>query len=257
MLTRTQPLRIAVLCSHRAPGLDALLHHPQRGKLFELACVLTSEPQLDARESIEATGAAVLMHPVRRFHAECGTPLRDLETRRSYDALTVHVLQQLHVDAVLMLGYLYVATDVLIAAFPDRIFNIHDSDLDLVGADGQRKYAGLHATRDAISAGEPETRSSVHIVTPTVDGGPVLLRSRAYPVAPFAYQAALAGHTDIVRAYAYAQREFMMRDAWGELALRAIEVAANGEVETATQQSHYDFQPGMMRGTWVVGQETS
>lgn len=257
MLNQINPLRVAVLCSQRAPGLDTLLHHPQRGRMFEIACVLTSEPALASREAIEANGVAVLMHPVRRFHEECGTPLRDLETRRSYDALTVHVLQQLNVDAVLMLGYLYVATDVLIAAFPDRIFNIHDSDLDLAAPSGERKYTGLHATRDAVIAGEPETRSSVHIVTPTVDGGPVLLRSRAYPVAAFAYQAALAGYTDIVKAYAYAQREFMMRDAWGDLAFRTIELAASGEVDNVAQQSHYDFQPGMMRGTWVVGQETS
>lgn len=231
MLNPFHDLRVAVLCSRRAPGLDALLHHPQRGKLFEIGCVMTSEPALADRDVIENAGVPVLMHPVHRFHEECGSSLRDLETRRSYDALGVHVLQQLDINAVMMLGYLYVATDVLIAAFPDRIFNIHDADLTLTRGDGTRKYVGLHATREAVAAGEPETRSSVHMVTPTVDCGPIVLQSRAYPVAPFAYQAALAGHSDIVKAYSYAQREWMMRDSWGELAVRTLELASAGELE--------------------------
>jgi phosphoribosylglycinamide formyltransferase-1 len=258
MLTQSNDLRVAVLCSHRAPGLDAILHSPQRGKLFDLACVLTSEPAMANRETLEDAGVPVLVHPIRRFHDECGTSLRDLETRRSYDALTVHVLQNLDVHAVLMLGYLYVATDVLIAAFPDRIFNIHDSDLTLTTVDGQRKYPGLHATRDAVAAGEPETRSSVHIVTPTVDGGPILMQSRPYPVAPFACQASLAGHYDIVKAYAYAQREWMMRDSWGELAVRTLELTAAGEPDTIERATRFSSpRPGMLRGTWIAEQETS
>lgn len=231
MLNPFEDLRVAVLCSHRAPGLETILGHPQRGRLFDVACVLTSEPALATAGAIEDAGVPVFMHPIRRFHDECGSSLRDVETRRSYDALTVHVLQQLDVTAVLMLGYLYVATDVLIGVYPDRIFNIHDSDLTLMRGDGQRKYVGLHSTRDAIAGGEPETRSSVHTVTPTVDAGPIVLQSRAYPVAPFAYQAALAGHTDIVKAYSYAQREWMMRDSWGDLAVRTLELVAAGDLE--------------------------
>jgi hypothetical protein len=34
----TDPLCLAVLCSKRAPGLDALLRHPSRGTLYEVAC---------------------------------------------------------------------------------------------------------------------------------------------------------------------------------------------------------------------------
>jgi hypothetical protein len=80
----------------------------------------------------------------------------------------------------------------------------------------------LHATRDAIYAGERETRSSVNLATPQLDGGPVLSRSEAFPVAPFVHEAVARGEHDIVRAYAYAQREWMMRSTWGALALEAV-----------------------------------
>jgi len=227
-------LRVAILCSHRAPGIEKLLHHPQRGRLYDVACVITSEPALLSRSAIEDAGAPVLTHPVRRFHDECGATLRDLDARRAYDSMTVHVLEQLDVNMVLMLGYLYVATDVLIKAFPGRILNIHDSDLSLTCADGERKYVGLHSTRDAIMGGERETRSTLHFITTKLDGGPVVKRSAAYPVAPFATDAADSGYTDIVKAYAWAQREWMMRDCWGELAVHGLELVSAGMHETAS-----------------------
>ncbi len=177
-------LNMAVLTSKRAPALDALLQHPSRGSLFEIDSVLT----------------------------RC--PPRDMTLRPAYDRETAGILQRFNVDTVVLLGYLYIITRPLLIAFPEGILNVHD---------GVAKYPGLHATRDAILAGERETFSIVHLVTEEVDGGPVIARSRPFPVAPFASAAALAGEMDIVRAYAYAQREWMMRSAWGDLVVRALE----------------------------------
>lgn len=170
-------LKVGVLCSKRAPGLEALRERAN------VVCVLDRQaPRRSARESFDAETAAMF----RRFDA----------------------------DTVICLGYLYVITEPLLAAFPDRILNVHDSDLP--------RYPGLHATRDAIYAGERETRSSVHVVTPQLDEGPVLARSDAFPVAPFVHEAVARGEHDIVRAYAYAQREWMMRSTWGTLAAEAL-----------------------------------
>ncbi len=132
--------------------------------------------------------------------------------RKTYDAETASMLRGCNV--VVLLGYLFVITEPLLDAFPGRIVNLHDSDLP--------SYPGLHATRDAIYAGESETRSSAHIVTAKLDAGPVIQRSRAFPVAPFVHDAVLRGEHDIVRAYAYAQREWMMRTSWGLLAAAAV-----------------------------------
>lgn len=195
-------LNVAVLCSKRAPALDAVLPH--------VTCVITTH----ANAAIETGSVPLIRHPIRA-HSD----------RRAYDALTVHVLKEMGVDTILLLGYLYVLTDVVLAAFAGRIFNIHDSDLTRVDGNGERKYVGLHSTRDAILAGERQTRSTLHVVTDKLDGGPIVSLSRAYPVAPFVHEAAAAGHIDIVKAYAYAQREWMMRDSWGALALEVIEGA--------------------------------
>ena len=201
-------LNVAVLCSKRAPGLEAVLPH--------LTCVVTTH-----RSSVIETGRVPLFrHPIHSY-----------EDRRVYDALTVHVLKELGVESVLLLGYLYVLTDVMLSAFPNRIFNIHDSDLTLTNRKGERRYVGLHSTRDSILGGERETRSTLHVVTEELDGGPILALSRSYAVAPFVHEAADAGHMDIVKAYAYAQREWMMRDAWGDLARAAIGRASLSAVD--------------------------
>ena len=208
MLNFFEDLRIGVLCSKRAPGLDALLRHPQRGRLYDVACVITSEPLLGDKTLIEAAGVPVLSHPILG---------RTRADRPQYDEITAQTLTMLDVNLVVLLGYIYIVTEPLLSNFPERIINIHDGDLS------SRRYIGLHATRDAIIAGEKETRSTVHIVTADVDAGPILALSKPYPVAPFAYEAAMEGHMDVVRAYAYAHREWMMRDSWGPLLIRTIE----------------------------------
>jgi|GEM_PF-685184 len=178
-------LNVAVLCSKRAPGLEALRQR------VDVACVLD----------------------------RCPPRGRDRET---FDAETAAMLRPFAVDAVVLLGYLFVITEPLLAAFPDRIINLHDADLTLRDAGGGPRYSGLHATRDAILAGERETRSSVHLVTHQLDAGPVIVRGDAFPVAPFIHEAVARGENDIVRAYAYAQREWMMRSSWGQLAAEGL-----------------------------------
>jgi phosphoribosylglycinamide formyltransferase-1 len=218
MLNDFRTLRVGVLCSQRAPGLDGLLHHPNRGRLFDVGCVVTSSSEFAETRRVEALGVPVISHPIRAF----------VGPRRDYDAVTAEFLQHLGVDTVVLLGYLYVLTDAMLSAFPNRILNLHDADLTINRADGERKYAGLHSTRDAIVAGEKETRSTVHYVTEKVDAGPIILRTAPYPVAPFVHDAAVAGQFDVVKAYAYAHREWMMRDSWGSLAVRALEYIAAG-----------------------------
>jgi phosphoribosylglycinamide formyltransferase 1 len=233
MLINFRSLRVAVLCSKRAPGLDALLRHPQNGSMFEIACVVTTETDIPEQNRIEAAGVPVLIHPIRSFFEDRGATLQNARVRSEYYSLLAEMLAYLEVDTVLLLGHTYVVSDSLLSRFPDRVLNVHDSDLTIRNAAGERRFVGLHSTRDAIVAGMSETRSTVHLVTSKVDAGPILVLSERYPVAPFATEAAASGAIDIVKAYAYAQREWMMRRDWGLLAARALEYLAAGVEEEA------------------------
>jgi phosphoribosylglycinamide formyltransferase-1 len=210
----TDVLHVAVLCSERAPGLDALLHHPQRGIMYDVECVISSAPLFPE------CGVPVVTHPIREFFDERLATLKDQTVRRCYDSATRQFLHYLGVNVVVMLGYLYIVSEPLLEAFDGRILNVHD---------GLPKYPGLHATRDAIANGETSTYSIVHVATAEVDAGPIVRRSDPFPVAQFAHEAALAGEDDIVRAYAYAHREWKMRSSWGNLVAQSLEVMATRE----------------------------
>lgn len=215
MLIDFRTPRVAVLCSKRAPGLDYVLRHPDIGTMYEIACVITTE----VSPIVECDGVPLIHHSPRAFHV-----------RAEFDAITAETLQRLDVDVVVLLGYLYVLTAPMLDAFPGRILNVHDSDLALLGSDGRRRYRGLHATRDAILAGERETRSTLHVVTSEVGAGPIVARSESFPVAPLVQDALALGALDMIRAYSYAHREWMMRRAWGPMIVEELEKLACGAV---------------------------
>lgn len=223
-------LRVVLLCSRRAPGLPELLTLMTRGAAWRLAAVITSDPECQDLPLLDRAGIPAVVHNIRAFYRARGGLLGDLGLRPEYDARTAELLGAFRPDLVVLCGYLHIVTAPLLAAYPGRIINIHDSDLALRDAEGRSKYRGLRSTRDAIFAGESETRSTVHVVTETVDVGPVILRSEAFPTHPLADDARRWGATDVLRAYAYAQREWMMRASWGRLLAQAIQRFARGEV---------------------------
>lgn len=230
MLIDFRTPRVAVLCSKRAPGLDYVLRHPDFRTMYDVACVITTEDSLPEAVMIEGSDVPLLHHRLRTFHVDRGVPVRDRRVRREFDAITAATLQQLDVDAVVLLGYIYILTEPMLEAFAGRIYNVHDADLTLLDAHGRRRYTGLHSTRDAILAGEAETRSTIHLVTGEVDAGPILAVSDAYEVAPLVRDALALGALDMIRAYAYAHREWMMRRAWGPMVVAELEKLACGAV---------------------------
>jgi folate-dependent phosphoribosylglycinamide formyltransferase PurN len=211
--------RVAVLCSRRCPGLESLFAGHRRG-IFELVLCVVSDGGLPHREPFVAAGVPVRDHAIRAFYD--GRPLSDLALRREYDERTVSLLAPHRPDFVLLSSYLYLLTEPMLEAFPGRIANVHGSDLLRKGADGQPLYTGLRAVRDAIAAGETETRATAHVVTERLDDGPILRCSRPFPVSPFVAELRRRGLSHAVHAYAFAHQEWMLATAWGPLLIDSI-----------------------------------
>lgn len=242
--------RVAVLCSRRCPGLKSLLAGHRRRE-FDLVCCLVSDGGLPDREPLEAARVAVLDHPIRGYYG--GRPISDLGRRREFDERTVALLAPSRPDLVLLSSYLYLLTEPMLEAFPGRIANVHGSDLLRKGADGRPLYAGLRAVRDAIAAGETETRATVHVVTERLDDGPVLLRSRPFPVSPFAAELRRRGLVHALHAYAFAHQEWMLETAWGPLLTGAIALM-NGRIE---RRRNFHLVPADRPGTIAVAEGRS
>lgn len=221
-MLREAPLRVAILCSRRAPGLEHLLYRdPNRGTTYDVVALVPSDPACVEHERA-GDGPRLLLNDIREFYGRVGSRLSDLGPRPDYDRVTVRLLEPFKPDLVILCGYLHIVTRPLLDAYSDRMINVHDSDLP--------RFPGLHATRDAVLAGERETRSSVHLVAPEVDAGPGLFRSWPYPVHGLIDAARREGRADILKAYAYAQREWMMLTSWGPLLAAAIDAFAHDRV---------------------------
>ena len=77
------------------------------------------------------------------------------------------------VDLVCLAGFMRLVGPPLLAAFPDRILNIHPSLLPA--------FPGLDAQRQALEYGVRVSGATVHLVTSELDGGPIVLQA-AVPV---------------------------------------------------------------------------
>lgn len=222
-----RPLRVGVLCSHRARGLRYLLDEDvNRGRLYEVVCCLTSEDACAEASIAVAHGLPVVVHPIRQFCRMHGWRLSDPIARAAYDSETVERLAPHQPDLVVLASYLYVLTEPMLTCFRHRIINVHHSDLTLRGDDGRARLTGLRAVRDALLAGQHETRATVHLVTEELDQGPPFLRSWAFPVSPLVRDIQAWRDADVRRAYTYAHQEWMIRATWGPLIARAIELIA-------------------------------
>ena len=225
------PLRVAVLCSRRCPGARDLLAGGTPGAPWKLVAALSSEEELADRELFEAAGVPLIFDPIRGYYRRRGRPLSDLSVRADYDHEVARFLEPFRPDLLLFSSYLYVATPALLARYDGRVINVHGSDLFRRGPDGQPKYLGLRAVRDAILAGERQTRATAHWVTEEVDLGPPILGSPAFPVSPLVRAALERGDLASVKAYAFAHQEWMLSEAWGPLWRDVLRLVAAGRAE--------------------------
>lgn len=226
MLSAPPPLRVAILTSHRAPGLASVIAHALHGALFEIVGVVSSEAVFADADAVRQAGLPLAHHPVRAFHREWARPLSDMAVRTVYDEQLAAQLRGWNADVVLCCSYLYLLTDAMLDAWPRRVLSLHHSDMLDRTAEGQVRYRGLRAVRDAVFDGATETRSTVHVVTAGLDDGPAVVRSWAFPVSPLVADMRQRGATDALKAYAFAHQEWMLQCAWAPLMTRALELAA-------------------------------
>jgi len=241
------PLRIAILTSASAAGVERLLADPNRGAVYDIACVVSTETELAEAQLLEAAHVPVILRPLRRTLGARAMSLRNLHAREDYDRETADLLKSLQVDWIILDGYHYIVTEALLALFPDRVLGIHEADLTQLDEDGHRKYVEIHAVRRAIFAGEHETRSSMYFVTPQVGEGPLFLLSEPFPVSPIAADGLSWGAYDLVNSYARTHREWMLRAAWGRMLERAMQFIAAGTIRVAHQVAWIDGAPGPCR----------
>ena len=229
----TNHLRVAVLCSSRAPGLaDLFERDPARGRAYEIVCVLTSDSSLAERDLVQRYGAPLLYHPISEFYdGKIRSVTSDRVRRQAYDLDTLNRIRPYSPDLVLLDGYLYVVTEPLLEAYPRRMLNLHFSDLTIRHQDGRPVFVGRRSVRDALNAGEKETAATLHLVNEEPDGGAPIVRSWPHPVSPLVAYARHWHADDMLKAYVFAHQEWMIRSASGPVLMAGLHLIAGRAVD--------------------------
>lgn len=83
------------------------------------------------------------------------------------------VLHSHDIKVIALAGFLCFVADPIVEAYEGRILNIHPSLLPAYGGKGMH---GANIHRAVIEAGETKSGVTVHIVTPEVDAGPIVVQ---------------------------------------------------------------------------------
>ncbi len=87
----------------------------------------------------------------------------------------VDLLRQKGITAIVLAGYLKLIPPALIAAFPNRIFNVHPALLPAFGGKGM---FGMHVHEAVIAAKATETGITIHYVNEHYDEGAIIFQAR-------------------------------------------------------------------------------
>ena len=104
----------------------------------------------------------------RALNLPAFTVLSSGRKRAEHDAEMIARLHQHKVDLVCLAGYMRIISPAFVAAFPNRILNVHPSLLPA--------FPGLDAQRQALDYGAKVAGCTVHFVDEAVDHGVIILQ---------------------------------------------------------------------------------
>lgn len=140
--------------------MQAILDAIDEGTLdARIAVVLSDNPEAFILERARQRGIATEVIDCQGFRTKFPDEAQ---------AETVRRLKEAGVEVVCLAGFLRLVKRPLLAAFPERILNIHPSLLPA--------FPGLESWKQALAAGAKEAGCTVHLVDEGMDTGPVILQ---------------------------------------------------------------------------------
>jgi phosphoribosylglycinamide formyltransferase 1 len=153
------PLRLGVLASGRGSNLQAILDAIDAGRCPARVAVVVSDRK-DARALDRAQRAGLpAVHVDPLSHPD----------RSAFDEAVTAVLAEHGVELVCLAGYMRLLSKEFIAAWRNRILNVHPALLPA--------FPGLHAQRQALHHGARVSGATIHFVDEGVDTGPIVLQA--------------------------------------------------------------------------------
>ena len=155
-------IRLGVLGSTKGTDLKAILGAINNKKLAAEVSVVISN-----REN------AYILTRAKNHNVPSFFLSHKNKSREDFDRGVTTILKQYNVKLVLLIGFMRILSAEFCQAWRDRVLNVHPSLLP--------KYAGgmdINVHEEVLKNGDHETGCTIHFVTETLDGGPVLVQKR-------------------------------------------------------------------------------
>lgn len=154
----SQPVTLAVLISGSGSNLQSIIDHIEQGKLSaRIACVISNNP-----------GAYGLKRAAKYNIPIYSVAHTDFTDKPGFENAVLEILADKTPDLIILAGFMRILSEEFISHYQDRILNIHPSLLP--------KYKGLNTHKRVLAAGDNEHGATVHVVTPDLDSGQVVVQ---------------------------------------------------------------------------------
>lgn len=196
-------LKLAVLVSGGGTNLQAIIDAIDAGTITnaKINVVISNNANAYALERAKNHGIEGL----------CISP-KDFESREQFNDVLTQTIIDRGIDLVVLAGYLVIIPPQLIAAYKNRIINIHPSLIPSFCGTG---YYGLKVHEAALKRGVKVTGATCHFVDEGTDTGPIILQ-KAVEILPGDTPKSL-------------QQRVMEQAEW-VIMPKAIDLIANGKV---------------------------
>jgi len=193
--------RLAVGVSGGGSNLRALVAADRRGGLGAEVVLVFADRACPAIDWAAEQGIDTAVLP--------GLAARDTAERAAADEALAETLTAAGVDVVVLAGYMRIVGAAVLAAFPNRILNVHPSLLPA--------FPGIAAIEQALAYGVKVMGVTVHFVDDGVDTGPVVLQE-SFSLFPY--------------PRGIAEVEERVHEVEHRLLPRAVKLIAEGRVRT-------------------------
>lgn len=196
-------LRLAVLVSGGGTNLQAIIDAIDGGAV--------TNAKIDVVISNNANAYALERARDHGIEGMCISP-KSYESREQFNDALTQTITDRGIDLVVLAGYLVILPPQLIAAYKNRIINIHPSLIPSFCGTG---YYGLKVHEAALKRGVRVTGATCHFVDEGTDTGPIILQKAVEVLAD-----------DTPKSL---QRRVMEQAEW-VIMPKAIDLIANGKV---------------------------
>ena len=186
------PLQIAILASGSGSNAENIVNYFSKNPHFEFPLIISNNSAAFVHQ--RAKNLEIPSVSFSKVDFSSGEPILAL-------------LKQYNIEGIVLAGFLLKIPDALVAAFPNRIINIHPALLPKFGGKGMY---GVHVHQAVADAGETESGITIHYINSNYDEGNIIFQAKC-PVLPTDTAEMIA---DKVHALEYAHYPKVIEQLW-------------------------------------------